>query len=577
MRVQSRAVAYHNGVRKFVFLAACAFLAAQLCTPPARALQPDEILLIINKNSDASRRLAGLYSLVRNIPADRTVALDLPTAEEMPFEVYETDVVAPTRQFLIDHHLRSKIKCLLTFYGVPFRIRNRSDSIAERRELFELQDLQAAVQAHLLKAVDDLEKQAQGVEASFKPQGGDSLVQIQRRIAQAARTVELSIAQMPTSDARDKAYADFLHSMEALEGVATVDEQVGAHQRNDPRKDPAERQHWIALHEQVLKGMAQIDDADSRRWDPDARQKLRLLAAQYLGLLGTQRIVQAQINYFSENQTNSATDNELALLWWNYYSRERMLPNPLNYRYHGSLPPALMVMRLDGPNPQVVERIIRDSVQVEQTGLRGTVAIDARGLAPIDASGKPNGYGIYDEKLRHLAAMLRKSTTLNVVLDNHDAVFAPHSVHNVALYCGWYSLNHYIPGCDFVRGAVGFHIASLEMVTLHGFATGWVHGLLNDGVDATLGAVAEPYLGAFPAPDEFFPLLLTGKLTLAEVYWRTEPTSSWMISCIGDPLYMPYRADPAFSVGDLPDPLKAALEPVGEPATEPTNSSLPSP
>ena len=48
-----------------------------------------------------------------------------------------------------------------------------------------------------------------------------------------------------------------------------------------------------------------------------------------------------------------------------------------------------------------------------------------------------------------------------------------------------------------------------------------MRGLLIDGVVGTLGPVAEPYLQSFPTADEFFPLLLTGKLTLAEVYWRT--------------------------------------------------------
>jgi hypothetical protein len=67
---------------------------------------------------------------------------------------------------------------------------------------------------------------------------------------------------------------------------------------------------------------------------------------------------------------------------------------------------------------------------------------------------------------------------------------------------------------------------------------------LNDGIASTLGAVAEPYLSSMPSPDEFFPLLLTGKLTLAEVYWKTTPMTSWMVSFIGDPLYVPFKVNP---------------------------------
>jgi len=52
------------------------------------------------------------------------------------------------------------------------------------------------------------------------------------------------------------------------------------------------------------------------------------------------------------------------------------------------------------------------------------------------------------------------------VLDDGEALFPPHSVKDVALYCGWYSLRNYVPGMDSARG-VGFHIASAELVNLH--------------------------------------------------------------------------------------------------------------
>ena len=103
---------------------------------------------------------------------------------------------------------------------------------------------------------------------------------------------------------------------------------------------------------------------------------------------------------------------------------------------------------------------------------------------------------------------------------------------------------------------------------------GWVRGLLSDGVVGTLGPVAEPYLESFPKADEFFPLLLTGKLTLAEVYWRTLPWSSWMQDLIGDPLYTPYKSDPPLKVEDLPPGLAGALQPpiMLPPATQPAAS-----
>ncbi|HEX4123854.1 MAG TPA: TIGR03790 family protein, partial [Tepidisphaeraceae bacterium] len=137
---------------------------------------------------------------------------------------------------------------------------------------------------------------------------------------------------------------------------------------------------------------------------------------------------------------------------------------------------------------------------------------------------------------------------------------------------------------QFEPGAVGFHIASLEMISLHDkLETGWCRGLLLDGIDATLGAVAEPYLQSFPRADEFFPLMLTGKLTMAEVYWKTTPMTSWMLCYVGDPLYTPYKADPQLKVQDLPPELQAIFKTAAPPPPRPvpapsvTGPTLPPP
>ena len=58
---------------------------------------------------------------------------------------------------------------------------------------------------------------------------------------------------------------------------------------------------------------------------------------------------------------------------------------------------------------------------------------------------------------------------------------------------------------------------------------------------------------------------MTGRLTLAEVYWRTVPWASWMQTCIGDPLYNPYKTNPPLAIGDLPPTLRPALLPKNPP------------
>jgi hypothetical protein len=75
--------------------------------------------------------------------------------------------------------------------------------------------------------------------------------------------------------------------------------------------------------------------------------------------------------------------------------------------------------------------------------------------------------------------------------------------------------------------------------------------MLKHGVVGTLGAVAEPYLQAFPKPSVFFPLLLSGKFTQIEVYFLTTPEVGWRIAYVGDPLYNPFKHDPRIAPAEL--------------------------
>jgi hypothetical protein len=75
--------------------------------------------------------------------------------------------------------------------------------------------------------------------------------------------------------------------------------------------------------------------------------------------------------------------------------------------------------------------------------------------------------------------------------------------------------------------------------------------MIEEGVAATIGPVSEPYLTAFPLPDVFFPLLMSGKLTLLETYFRSTPYISWRLIVIGDPLYTPFKNNPAIDLDSL--------------------------
>jgi len=257
--------------------------------------------------------------------------------------------------------------------------------------------------------------------------------------------------------------------------------------------------------------------------------------------------------------SDAAVDSELALLRWDgAYPLPQWRSNPLSWRRRNpdktdTQPSELVVMtaRIDGPTPQDARRIIKDSIATEREGLRGTFYVDAAG------PGGESGKSLYDTRLINLYQAAKARSSLDdVVLDRSKALFPAGACPDTALYVGWYSLQRYVPAFQWVRGAVGWHIASLEARNLHDPASQeWCAKMIQNGVTATVGAVAEPYLMAFPMPDEFFPLLLTGKYTIAECYWRTVPAVSWRMMLIADPLYNPFANNPQISVSDLPPSL----------------------
>ena len=137
---------------------------------------------------------------------------------------------------------------------------------------------------------------------------------------------------------------------------------------------------------------------------------------------------------------------------------------------------------------------------------------------------------------------IEEQTDLEVVLDTSPELFQAGKCPDAALYCGWYSLAKYIDAFDWKPGAVAYHLASGEARTLRNpESQAWCKKMLEDGVCATMGPVAEPYLSSFPRPNEFFALLVKGELTLVECYARTSPFNSWMMTLIGDPLYLPFK------------------------------------
>lgn len=537
------------------------FLCFFLCQPFAHALEPDQIALIVNRNVPASVKLAEYYARVRQIPDHRIIALNLPAGEEIPFEKYEREVVPAVQAFLRDGGLENKVTCLVTFYGVPIRIGGKTNTPAEKEELAKLQEELKKIRSQMEATIAAGEKLAAANDPSFQAGQGTELPRLAQRADAALKSIGVQLAKIQDPRQRGQITGPLLRFMESIGGPAELADKFADAEIASPSQSQEEKQKWITLRDRVIKSREELMTLRYQRFDPQARARMREAAMQTLGLFGYAKILDAQIGYFNADDSVAALDSELALLWWGYYSRERWQLNALHYRATPQeAPPTLMVTRLDGPQEGTARDIIVASLKAEKEGLKGRVALDSRGISATE-KGKDSAFGPFDQSIRDLAEIVRSRTKLPLTTDDAGNVFPAGSVKDVAIYCGWYSVRKYVPAFTFNPGAVGYHVASFEMLSLRGEKEkGWVAGLLNDGIAATVGPVAEPYLQSFPKPDEFFPLLFTGKLTLAEVYWKTTPMTSWMLGIIGDPLYNPYKANPAISVDDLPTPLQAVFQ-----------------
>jgi uncharacterized protein (TIGR03790 family) len=282
------------------------------------------------------------------------------------------------------------------------------------------------------------------------------------------------------------------------------------------------------------------------------------------------RPLQQRAGFLSYQESHAAVDSELALLWHAPYELRRFQLNPLYFQLpaeaRNGKPPVVMTCRLDGPSVELVKRLIDQAVETEATGLAGKVYIDARGIR-YDAAEGGFGYGGYDESMRETAKLLESEGKMEVTLDDRPELFAPGSCDECALYCGWYSLATYVDCCRFVPGAVAWHLASSEAVSLRDVnSTLWCKSLLEHGAAATLGPVAEPYTIGFPKPAEFFGTLATGEFTLVESYWRTALFASWMTVLVGDPLYTPFARSPKLKIERVrPSPEGTRLQATTEP------------
>jgi uncharacterized protein (TIGR03790 family) len=390
----------------------------------AWALEPGEVLVVVNPAVSSGAELASYYMKQRGIPQENVVRVSLPEGETISRRQYDEKIVPAVRKALKTLDSQRRIRCLVLMFGMPLRVAAPEAGSEDKRLIAELQQKR-----------EDTRRRMEALTA-----GGE---EEKARLTQLLTAVESDLA--------------------------------------------------------------------------------RAQKAEY----------------------SASVDSEIALVAAGDYPLSGWVRNPFFLASQKEAPAVdkshvLMVSRLDGPTPQSVRRVIDDSLAAEKHGLSGRAYFDARWPEPTQPP--KGGYELYDASIHRAGRIVERSGRMPVKIDSSERLFQAGECPDAALYCGWYSLGNYVDAFTWRPGAVAYHIASSECVTLkQKTSTVWCKRMLEEGAAAVIGPVDEPYVQAFPVPEIFFGLLVDGYLTLAECYLASTPWLSWRMVLVGDPLYRPFR------------------------------------
>lgn len=162
------------------------------------ALEPNEVLVMANRNAAKSKGLAEYYMDKRGIPGENLLLLWITDKETCSREDYEKKVLVPVRRYLREKLPENRIRCIVSMFGLPLRISSP-----------ELTDSETA-------ALDVFDKERAGLEQILK--NGDKLDEVQKK------DLEKKLSDLRRKIKRYK---------RGLDRIASFDSELSLVKRND--------------------------------------------------------------------------------------------------------------------------------------------------------------------------------------------------------------------------------------------------------------------------------------------------------------------------------------------------------
>ncbi|MFO7761606.1 MAG: TIGR03790 family protein [Thermodesulfobacteriota bacterium] len=160
--------------RFFILAAVFVAVAVFFFVLPARviALEPDEILVVANKNAARSVGLARYYMDKRGVPEDNLLQLWVTDREHCSREDYNRKIAAPVDEFLDNYRGGPRIRCLLLIYGVPLKVGGPPLTREEKEDMAGLEARREELERKLAETADSpeeaLQKELAGTRKEIK-------------------------------------------------------------------------------------------------------------------------------------------------------------------------------------------------------------------------------------------------------------------------------------------------------------------------------------------------------------------------------------------------------------------------
>lgn len=90
--------------------------------PSARAQTGDNVLLVVNRSSAASRAVADYYRPRRSVPVQNICYIETAPVEEISWQVYQDEIERPIGECLKKGDLQEKVLYIVTTLGVPLKV-----------------------------------------------------------------------------------------------------------------------------------------------------------------------------------------------------------------------------------------------------------------------------------------------------------------------------------------------------------------------------------------------------------------------------------------------------------------------